>query len=291
MFFFEYILESNLKKKHRGVLKRICPSKILTISGGSRFNRALLIHRSESRWRNSRGLVFGAMRNQYMGVAQWWFICITWQHCSWSDHVDLPKILLHFGYSWDFQLAMNLLAGFLPSRYFERYEINFMTPHLMYWRSELHKPSKRSPLKNPEMSIHWRLERRYWSLDSWIYWYLQKTILRWLDNQIYRKFTWMFQPNPFLFFCLKFSSPSNFPAISNVWGRFLVGNTFRPSCLYTQVEGRRASGGPEKQKTQFALRRFAVGFTPRKMNGWNMSSWRFGRSFSFLKSWFVGSSR
>ena len=45
MFFFEYILESNLKKKHRGVLKRICPSKISTVSGGSRFNRALLIHR------------------------------------------------------------------------------------------------------------------------------------------------------------------------------------------------------------------------------------------------------
>ena len=30
---------------------------------------------------------------------------------------------------------------------------------------------------------------------------------------------------------------------------------------------------------------------PFKINGWNMSSWSFGRSFSFLNVWFVGSSR
>ena len=30
---------------------------------------------------------------------------------------------------------------------------------------------------------------------------------------------------------------------------------------------------------------------PLKINGWNMSSWRFGRSFSFQKGCFVGSSR
>ena len=28
---------------------------------------------------------------------------------------------------------------------------------------------------------------------------------------------------------------------------------------------------------------------PLKINGWNMSSWRFGRSFSFQNGWFVGS--
>ena len=31
--------------------------------------------------------------------------------------------------------------------------------------------------------------------------------------------------------------------------------------------------------------------TPFKINGWNTSSWSFGRSFSFLNVWFVGSSR
>ena len=31
-----------------------------------------------------------------------------------------------------------------------------------------------------------------------------------------------------------------------------------------------------------------IWLTPLKINGWNMSSWRFGRSFYFLNGWFVG---